>query len=227
MADDPVPVPELLDEARRRLESAAEKVDLKALPPVADGLDHDELARLRHEGRQEARELAWGAEVPSRFRHARLSDFRGLSGQALATWAEGPTMGNLVLLGATGAGKSHAAVAACRPAFERGLDVMFTGVVAALDLLKPGGRDRHMEELSMVDRLILDDIGAERPTEWSTERLYVLVNDRWQEERPMVVTSNLEPDMLEEHLGRRTFSRLVGNDAVVVQLTGEDRRRQR
>jgi DNA replication protein DnaC len=227
MGDDPAPVGKLLGEARRRLESAVASAPEPKVVPVAKDLGPDEIARLRHQGVQEARELAWGAEVPSRFRAARLSDFTGQSGQALTTWAEGPTHGNLVVLGPGGAGLSHAAAAACRPAFERGLEVMFAPVVEALDHLKPGGRDRFMEELCLVDRLILDDIGAERRTDWSVERLYVLVNNRWNEERPMVATSNLDGPALEAHLGTRTFSRLVGSEAVTVLLTGDDRRRKR
>ena len=64
-------------------------------------------------------------------------------------------------------------------------------------------------------------------TEWTAERLYALINRRWLEVRPTVCTTNLDPDQLREAVGERVFSRLVGNGAVVLRLTGHDRRRKR
>jgi DNA replication protein DnaC len=141
-----------------------------------------------------------------------------------------------VLLGDVGTGKSHAAVAAVRPAFERGLEVRFLPVVELLDLLRPGGPEGVLYDLADVDRLVLDDIGMERATDWTMERMYALVNRRWLEGRPTIATSNLPGSRrtapagydgvtLDGALGERTFSRLVGSSSVVVKLTGPDRRR--
>ena len=47
--------------------------------------------------------------------------------------------------------------------------------------------------LSTVDLLVLDDLGAEKQTEWVLEQLYSLINERWQDERSIVVTTN-SPD---------------------------------
>ena len=60
-----------------------------------------------------------------------------------------------------------------------------------------------------VDLLHLDDLGAEKRTEWVLEQLYSIVNERWQEERSIVVTTNLaDVDELREQIGERTVSRL-------------------
>jgi DNA replication protein DnaC len=66
------------------------------------------------------------------------------------------------------------------------------------------------EHLCRVDLLHLDDLGAERKTDWVLEQLYSIVNERWQNERSIIVTSNLtDLDALREQVGPRTVSRLV------------------
>ena len=61
-----------------------------------------------------------------------------------------------------------------------------------------------------VDLLHLDDLGAEKQTDWVLEQLYSLVNERYEEERSIVVTTNLvDTAELEQQIGRRTVSRLT------------------
>ena len=57
--------------------------------------------------------------------------------------------------------------------------------------------------------LILDDLGAEKASEWVKEQLYMLVNYRYEHMLPIVVTTNCSGAELEQELGRRTLSRLV------------------
>ncbi len=73
--------------------------------------------------------------------------------------------------------------------------------------------------------LIIDDLGAEKPTEWVAETLYRIINHRYENEIPVIVTSNLSLDQLAQRIGDRTASRL-GELCEVVELTGEDRRLQ-
>lgn len=177
------------------------------------------------------RTATWHAAIPNRFAWATLADFDGQPAtvvDALADWAARPAGRNLILLGPVGTGKSHAAVAACRPCHDTsGLDVRFAPLVELLDLLRPGGPEDAFAALAAVDLLIVDDLGSERATDWTAERLGALVNRRWLEARPTVCTSNLDPDTLAAALGERVFSRLIGCDAVVLRLTGDDRRRRR
>lgn len=182
----------------------------------------------------------WHQAIPSRFVDAHLSDFTDWPPRLAAEligWATNPQGRNLVLWGGVGCGKSHAAVGACRPAFfDRCQDVVFAPVVELLDDLRPDGRPEAMDEAMHADLLVLDDLGGERPTDWTAERLYAVVNRRWLEQRPVVATTNLPltdkvtPDgysgpTLEDALGSRTFSRLVGSGALVRRLAGPDRRR--
>ena len=74
-------------------------------------------------------------------------------------------------------------------------------------------------ELRATPLLILDDLGAEKGTEWTRERLYALIDYRYREMAPMIVTGNVPLDRIEE----RIASRLLGGGVVDV-LTGPDRR---
>src|SRR5256885_17172502 len=78
--------------------------------------------------------------------------------------------------------------------------------------------------LCAVDLLHLDDLGAERSTEWVLEHLYSIVNERWQDSRSMVVTTNLGLDQLREQLGERTVSRLSETCGEPIPIMGPDLR---
>lgn len=182
----------------------------------------DELATRRAAAR-------WGDQVPARFRDARMADLAGEGDEVLRRlrdWSADPAGRNLVVLGPVGVGKTHAAVATCRGQAGAGRHVVFRPVVELLDDLRPGGPEGALAEAMAADVLVLDDLAAERVTDWTAERLYAVVNRRWMEQRPIVATANLEPDELAQVLGERMYSRLVGG-AVVVRLAGPDRRRHR
>jgi DNA replication protein DnaC len=78
--------------------------------------------------------------------------------------------------------------------------------------------------LCEVDLLHLDDLGAEKPTEWVLEQLYSIVNERWQNERSIVVTSNPGIDELRAQIGQRTVSRLEEITDGAIPLMGRDLR---
>ena len=71
---------------------------------------------------------------------------------------------------------------------------------------------------------MIDDIGAEKASEWTAERLYTIVDHRYANCLPLMVTSNLPPSKLTEQTGERTASRLA-EMCQVVAMTGTDRRR--
>lgn len=171
----------------------------------------------------------WSTMIPQRFVRASLADFLDdPKVTALASdWAHHAGGRNLVIFGAVGVGKTHLAIAACRPAAERGLHVEFVPAVEMFDRLRPGRDDDALDDLLDADRLVIDDLGAERPTDWTAERLYLVVNRRWLDERPTIVTTNLESKDLAAEVGSRMFSRIVGSDAVGIRLNGPDRRRKR
>ena len=89
-----------------------------------------------------------------------------------------------------------------------------------------GNYMRLFRRLCAVDVLQLDDLGAEKPTDWVREQLYSIVNERWQDQRSIVVTTNLtDPDQLGEQIGTRTVSRLLEICDEPLPIMGADLRR--
>jgi DNA replication protein DnaC len=174
----------------------------------------------------------WAQAIPNRFRWARLDKLDpDQEPETLTLWATAGT-GNLLVHGPVGTGKSYAAVAACQVRHDRGEDVHWWPIVELLDGLRDEVADstlatRLFDRLTEeADVLVLDDLGGHRSTEWADERLYAIVNRRWLDERPTVVTTNLSRSKLRESVGERILSRLL-DGATVVALDGADRRTRR
>jgi DNA replication protein DnaC len=74
--------------------------------------------------------------------------------------------------------------------------------------------------------LFLDDLGAEKASDWSIATLYLLINRRYENELRTVISSNLSLDELADRLDDRISSRIAGM-CEVIEMTGKDRRRQR
>src|SRR3954447_5632666 len=89
---------------------------------------------------------------------------------------------------------------------------------------------QFFERVTSVDLLYIDDLGSERHTDWVVEQLYAVVNERYENQRPMLVTSNAQGDVdkgqqqLEDQIGRRTVSRLIEICGDPLPLFGSDHR---
>jgi DNA replication protein DnaC len=90
--------------------------------------------------------------------------------------------------------------------------------------------DAFFKRLTSVDLLYIDDLGSERHTDWVVEQLYALINERYENERSMLVTSNAIGNvdkgqrLLEEQIGARSVSRLVEICGDPLPLFGPDQR---
>ena len=132
-------------------------------------------------------------------------------------------------VGAVGTGKTTLAMLVSKAAIEAGRTVAIYSLPRLLGLLRESmsseaGLQRLVDDLSGVDLLHLDDLGAERATEWVLEQLYAIVNARYEEQRSLVITTNLDPDALAEQLGPRIVSRIWEMCGDPVLMEGADRR---
>lgn len=116
----------------------------------------------------------------------------------------------LVLIGATGCGKTHLAAAIANQQIARGKPAYFVVVPDLLDHLRsaygPDSKipyDELFETIRTAPLLILDDLGAHSSTAWAEEKLYQLVNHRYNHRLATVVTTNLPLDALDERLASR------------------------
>ena len=82
-----------------------------------------------------------------------------------------------------------------------------------------------MRRLAAVDLLHLEDMAVARTNEWVLEQLYTVINDRYQDERSVVFTADVErPEDLAQHVGERTYSRLIEMCGDPLPLRGDDHR---
>lgn len=165
---------------------------------------------------------AWADAVVSEARKDQVA-----RGAFVATASRGPS---LMLLGITGVGKTHEAYGAIRDLAVSGVVCRWI-VTTAADMygsLRPRhGIDSEAEfaRYRNARLLLIDDLGAERkPTEFTEEVNFRLINHRYEHHLPTLITSNVTPTELAGRLGDRVTSRLAEMCQRVV-LKGTDRRR--
>lgn len=128
--------------------------------------------------------------------------------------------GWLLFTGTFGTGKTHLAAAIANDAVRRGIDLIFQPVPDLLDWLRAsyGSADESYEErferIRMVPLLILDDLGTQSATPWASEKLYMILNYRYINRLPTVITTN---NSLQEMEGR-VASRLE-DPSLVMRVT--------
>ena len=130
--------------------------------------------------------------------------------EACRRFAENP-QGWLVLAGTYGSGKTHLAAAIANYRVEEALsEVMFVVTPDLLDYLratfdpKSNARlDRRLDSVRRTPVLVLDDLGTESATPWAKEKLFQLLNHRYNAMLPTVITTSATPDEIEPWLRTR------------------------
>jgi DNA replication protein DnaC len=137
----------------------------------------------------------------------------------------------LWFFGSVGTGKTTLAMLVSQAALTAGRSVAIYSLPRLLNEIRDVHRtDRShvnlLDRLTAVDLLHIDDVGAERSTDWVLEELYSIVNARYEDERSMVITTNISnTDELTEQISARTVSRLA-EMCDPIPLEGRDRRRE-
>jgi DNA replication protein DnaC len=171
------------------------------------------------------------ARIPRRYQHCDLDNYVTYNEQLTKALQHAKRLADgfpvvdkgLFLLGPPGVGKTHLAVAVLRQVINtRGARGIFYDTRDLLRVIRstydPVNRTQEMDVLRPViqaDVLVLDDLGAEKTSEWVDETLNLIVNSRYSEKRTTVFTSNYEdrpdttdPDSLLFRIGFRMRSRL-------------------
>ncbi|MBI5648992.1 MAG: ATP-binding protein [Chloroflexi bacterium] len=136
----------------------------------------------------------------------------------------------LILSGPVGCGKTHLAIGAAKLACAFGYTALFVNAPTWFQELRESYgtsnstvEQERMEQMRTADVLILDDLGAEKPSDWARERLYIVINHRALARRVTFATTNRALEELEHVVGERVMSRLYG-DALALALVGSDYR---
>jgi len=158
----------------------------------------------------------------------RIDDANRSAHTACVSIAEKPT--SLILSGPVGTGKTHllAAVALMVDAkcSENGSwRVQFWPILDLVLKLRQNydGCEELIEALNRSPLLILDDLGAERTTDYIMETIESIVDYRYRQMRPTLVGTNLTLEELSTRYGNRVLSRWMG-DGKFIRITGSDRR---
>lgn len=98
----------------------------------------------------------------------------------------------LLLFGSVGTGKTFAAACIANELLKQGFSVVMTSLVKLVD----GGADDLIYRMRNIDLLILDDLGAERSTDYGLEKVYSVTDARYRSSKPVIYTTNLPLDTL-------------------------------
>jgi len=136
--------------------------------------------------------------------------------------------GWLLLQGGFGCGKTHLAAAIANHVVGMGVPTLFLTVPDLLDTLRfsydseDTPFEQRFEEIRNAPLLVLDDFGTQNATAWAQEKLFQIVNYRYINKLPLVVTTNLDLDEIEA----RIRSRLADPELVsAVRIAAPDYRR--
>lgn len=142
-----------------------------------------------------------------------------------------PQKTGLLLMGACGVGKTHLAAAIANRQIWK-TPTLFISCPEFLLELRDGITRKRKDHLYLSDLarrvklLVLDDLGAEKSSEWVQETLFVLVNYRYEQMLPTIFTTNCSLEELEEKVGKRITSRII-EMCRCIQMGGEDWRIKR
>ena len=137
-----------------------------------------------------------------------------------------------ILLGKTGLGKTHLSLAVVNRLLERGFNVYYDTAAGLMNRLerqrfsKTETDDELEEDVYGSDLLVIDDLGTEFSTAFTTAALYDVVNTRINRGLPTFLNSNMTLPEIEERYSQRLTSRVVGNYDIV-EFYGSDIRQQK
>lgn len=224
--------------ATREPRPAAGAVNRLAAILTARGIDPDTAPTPPVPPPVTALELA-DARIPPRYQGAMADHPRVTAWVAETTAASRPGPGgtrgiatgpSLLIAGPTGTGKTHQAYGAVRALLAAGVRLRWEATTAA-DLYaaqrpqQANDAERQLWTLARCPLLLLDDLGAAKQSPWTEELTYRLVNHRYNQLLPTLITTNLPVAELRDAVGDRVASRLAEMTDRVI-LTGCDRRRR-
>ena len=157
--------------------------------------------------------------------------------EILREYAEGFTTNrsSVIMMGATGLGKTHMSTAIAKVVIEKGYDVVYEtvqNIMSDFEYERFGrgyntdAEEKKTDKYFNCDLLIMDDLGTELTNNFTVSCLYNLMNSRINNHLPTIVNTNLTHNELRDRYEDRVTSRLMG-EFVPIQFVGKDIRQQK
>lgn len=149
--------------------------------------------------------------------------------EKIATATKETPAPNLFMHGGIGGGKTGVMWGAVRALCEREIEARLVDFPGLLEQIKVSYSKNvpfdDYSDLMRVPVLVIDDVGAERPTEWACGQLLQIVNRRYERCLPTAYVSNYTPDLLMQRLGRD--DKIIGDRIVSRMMEGAMRHRNK
>lgn len=134
----------------------------------------------------------------------------------------------LLLYGPVGTGKTYLAACIANAVIEKGYRPLMTNFASVANKLQSTWeKQEYIDELCKYDLLILDDLGAERKSEFMQEMVWNIIDARYRAGGPVIVTTNLTPEELAQpaDIGYSRIYDRVLERCLAVKVDGRSRRR--
>ncbi len=133
---------------------------------------------------------------------------------------------SIIMMGKTGLGKTHLSLSIAKEVINGNFGVVYAPAQKLVSDLERehfsfSGSDSAMKKYTLCDLLIIDDLGAEFPSQFTTAVIGNLINERLYENRPTIISTNLSVKELTERYSERTASRILGEYRRLL-FVGED-----
>ena len=122
----------------------------------------------------------------------------------------------LFLRGDVGRGKTHLSSAIANVVLQGGKTVIYKRAADLFDMMRQYKFEENkqrweevLEQLVTCDLLVIDDLGAERTTDFATEQLVLLLEERNYRNKPWVINSNLKLSQIQTHYSTRVSERIM------------------
>lgn len=136
----------------------------------------------------------------------------------------------LLLWGNVGTGKSFMSAAIANRVIERGFTALQTDIGSIVTTRESSfdDRKRNLDRLMGYDLLLIDDLGAQRSTDYMMEQVYAVIDGRYRAGKPMVISTNMDAEQIATRRDNGQWGRVIDRILEVcypLEFKGKSRRR--
>lgn len=195
--------PRVMCECEKAADKRTQEEDAKIAEAKNTAASIERLKDLRRSSLMEAR------MEQSTFERFSVNEYNTIAFRACKRYADGfdemyQNNRGLLFYGDPGTGKTFAAACIANHLLERGVPVVMTSFVKLLSSSRFGEDDQKtIETMDYAKLLIIDDLGAERGSDFALERVYNIVDSRYRARKPVIMTTNLTIGEMQANADKR------------------------